>query len=51
MMDITEFLEQNSPDSATRSISTMKKPRVEKVKGTLVILYIGILKCLLLECI
>ncbi|GAA5812525.1 hypothetical protein MFLAVUS_005981 [Mucor flavus] len=30
MMEITEFLEQNSPDSATRSISTMKKPRVEK---------------------
>lgn len=39
MMDVTEFLEQNSPNSSTRSIATMKKPRVEKVKRKKKLLY------------
>ncbi|KAG2198265.1 hypothetical protein INT47_004349 [Mucor saturninus] len=30
MMEITEFLEQNSPESSTRSTATMKRPRVTK---------------------
>jgi hypothetical protein len=37
MMEITDFLDQNAPDSTTttttttRSVATMKKPRVAKV--------------------
>lgn len=34
MMEITDFLDQNAPDSTTtttRSVAAMKKPRVAKV--------------------
>lgn len=40
MMDITEFLEQNSPESSTRSTATMKRPRVAKVNSINWFLYL-----------